>query len=124
MGQEHFIIHFMAIIFQLIPLSFHMCHPVFWFHSDVFHLELNEFSKIVNLSSLDLGSHLFSSFFQARCKSSFGKASVLALSAIVNDVSLVARIKFLYPLFVSCLYLSICFTTRHVCVSRYIRGTF
>ena len=50
------------------------------------------------LSSLDLRSHVFSGFFQARCKSPFGKASVLAFATIVNDVSLAARIKFLYPL--------------------------
>ena len=50
------------------------------------------------LSSLDLGSHLFSSFFQAIHKSPLGKAQVLELPTIVRDISFVAKIKSLYPL--------------------------
>ena len=85
MGQECFIIHFMASIVQLVPLSFHMCHPILGFHSDVFHLELYEFCKRVNfiLSLLRVPPL----FFQARCEPPFGRASVFALATIVNDVS-------------------------------------
>ena len=75
-----------------------MRQPMFGFIQMFSILSQMNFVSESILSSLDLGSHLFSSFFQTMHRSPLGRAPILAFATMVNDASLVASIKSLYPL--------------------------
>ena len=101
-----------------------MCAIQSWGFIQMFSLlSLMNFIRDSILSSFELGSNLFSSFFRARCRSPLGRAS-FGIGYHSQRYILGCKDQIPATSSVCCLDLSICLTTSHVSISRNIHCTF